>query len=40
MKVYNKDNFQETNFTIDGKEPTLSPAHLVWDLRDVSYSPC
>ncbi|XP_052260463.1 N-acetylglucosamine-1-phosphotransferase subunits alpha/beta-like isoform X1 [Dreissena polymorpha] len=28
------DILSETNFTIDGKEPTLSPAHFVWDLRD------
>ncbi|KAL5007073.1 hypothetical protein ScPMuIL_015879 [Solemya velum] len=26
----------ESNFTIDGKEPTLSSANLIWDLRDFS----
>ena len=26
----------EKNFTIDGKEPTLNAANLVWDLRDFS----
>lgn len=26
----------ESNFTIDGKEPTFSAANMVWDLRDLS----
>ncbi|WAR03055.1 GNPTA-like protein [Mya arenaria] len=30
------DILAETNFTLDGKEPTLSAAQLVWDLRDFS----
>ncbi|KAK3581579.1 hypothetical protein CHS0354_031927 [Potamilus streckersoni] len=36
----NREDFlyilDHTNFTIDGKEPTLNAANLVWDLRDFS----
>lgn len=28
--------FQIRNISIDGKQPTLNAANLVWDLRDVS----
>ncbi|KAL3841844.1 hypothetical protein ACJMK2_019943 [Sinanodonta woodiana] len=38
--VPNREDFlyilDHTNFTIDGKEPTLNAANLVWDLRDFS----
>lgn len=40
LYVSKKEDFDkllaESNFTIDGKEPTLNPANLVWDLRDFS----